>query len=278
MKKFAFLGALVTAAMFITSDASAIMGTLTISGTAQMQSGDFTSTKRSVSQKDVLFILAHATGDQSITNKPTKIFFDPDALNTNLTTWINTFETNNSEIGTNAFGIFYYSNSVSGLKPLDGTINGAYYSYMEFDYNNPASPNGDSGPTGFWNQGGMEANSIININKNGTSVTVAGNAILYIHDNPNDFNLLGFWNLIDGFTPTGTPSQFYLANDALPGGFTQNYAIVLHGATAFQYSGNTNKVTESFTLKGSGDMDYNQVDGTISGTATFSGKGAFPPQ
>ena len=243
MKKFAFLGAIVGAAMFITNNASAIMGTLTISGTAQIQSGDFTSTKRSVAQKDVLFILAQATGDQSITNKPTKIFFDPDAFNTNLTAWINTFETNNSPIGTNAFGIFYYSNSVAGLVPLDGTHqDGAYYSYMEFDYNNPAGPlNGDSGPTGFWNQGGMEANSIININSSMTSVAVAGNAILYIHDNPNDFNLLGFWNLIDGFTPTGTPSQFYLANDALPGGFTQNYAIVLHGATAFKYSGSNNK-------------------------------------
>ena len=283
MIKITLLSALVGAAMFIASNASAARGVLTISGTAEIQNEDFTSTKRSVSQKDVLFILARATGDQSITNKPTKIYFDP-SINTNSTAWINANETNNSFVSTNSVGIFYYSNSVAGLVRLDGFANGAYYSYMELDYSIASiiqgSTQGSSG--GFWNQGAMEANSILNVNKTDTSITETGNAILYIHDNPSDFNLLGLWNLADGFTPTGTPSRFYLANKALSGFTPQNYAIVLHGAVTFKYLINNNNskqmqtVSESFTLKGSGDMDYNQTDGTISGTATFSSKETSP--
>ncbi len=278
MKKFALISALAGAAMFIASNASAVMGTIAVSGTAELQSfttnksGDtiLVGLKRSVSQKDLLFILAEATGDTNITSKPTKIYYDPDAINTNLTIWVN----NNETITNNIYGIFYYSNSASGRVPLDGTNDAGYYSYMEFDYN---SPNGQI--EGFWNPGGMEANSVVNINSALTSVSETGNAILYVHDNPLAFDLLGFWNLVHS-NPLGTPSKFYFANNTVDG-FAQNYAMVFHGAIAFKLSSSvskgTNIVSESFTLKGSGDMNYNQTNGTISGTATFSGKGPVSP-
>ena len=278
MKKFALISALAGAAMFITSNASAVMGTIAVSGTAELQSfttnksGDtiLVSLKRSVSQKDLLFILAKATGDTNITSKPTKIYYNPDAINTNLTIWVN----NNETITNNIYGIFYYSNSVSGLVPLDGTNNAGYYSFMEFDYNNQ---NGQI--EGFWNPGGMEANSVVNVSSTGTAASETGNAILYVHDNPLAFNLLGFWNFVHG-NPLGTPSKFYFANNSI-GEFAQDYAMVFHGAIVFNFSSSqskgTNMVSESFTLKGSGDMNYNQTNGTINGTVTFSGKGPVSP-
>lgn len=277
MKKFILLGA-VAAALFIAGNASAVMGTITVSGTAEVQSYTtnksggtiLVSEKRSINQKTLLFILAQATGDTSITNKPTTIYFDPDAINTNLTSWVNS----NESIQTNIYGIFYYSNSVSGLVQLDGTNEVGYHSFMEFDYNNP-----DGNIEGFWNPGAMEANSVISVNSTGTSASGTGNAILYVHDNPLAFDLLGFWTGPDD-APAGTPSKFYFAND-LAGGFAQNYALVFRGPIAFKYSSSQGKggttVSESFTLKGSGDMNYDGTNGTDSGTITFSGRETLAP-
>ena len=159
MKKFVLMSAFVGAMMLIASNASAVMGLLTFSGTGQFQSTnkqDFAAIqKRSLSQKDLLFILAQATGDQSITNKPTKIFFDPDAFNSAASGWASTNGVGNSEV----YGIFYYSNSVAGLTRLDGVDgSGTYYSYMEFDFYN--SIDGELNDIeGFWNPYAMEFNT-----------------------------------------------------------------------------------------------------------------------
>ena len=266
MKKFVLLSALVGMGMFAAGNASAVMGLLTLTGTAEMQgtatNKDVTfpaAIKRSISQKDLLLILENATGDTSITNKPTKIFYDPDALNTNATAWL----ANTRTVTTNIYGIFYYSNSMSGLVPLDGTTDGIYHSYMEFDFFNSVDKE-VRWVEGFWNPYGMEANSATTQSANGFTETA--NAILYVHSTADDFDLLGTW---------GGPSFFYAANDMF--GFDQQFALVLHGTIAFKASFTQTKngpvETESFSLKGSGDIDYNFNDGTVSGTATFSAKG-----
>jgi hypothetical protein len=270
MKKLVILSAFLGAMMFIANNASAVMGTITVSGTAESQSsitnknGTFDAIqKHAVSQKDLLFILAQATGDQTITNKTTKIYFDPDAYNALLSDQIAVSQ----GVTNNYYGIFYYSNSVAGLVRLDGTNNLGYYSYMEFDYKNTLIY---GILEGFWNPGGMEANSVDAQSSSG--YTQNGNAILYIHSDRTLYNLLGRWN----GSPDGYPSAFYYANDAY-NGFQQDYAVIFHGVLAFKLSFSESKnvgmESESFTLKGSGDINYDQNDGTISGTVTFSGKG-----
>lgn len=275
MKKFVLSGAVAGAMILAASKAPAVMGVFTITGTAQSQSQNSkdvpTIEKSSFTQNNLLFILEQGTGDTSITNKPTKIFYDPDAYNSNI---VQAVESNQGE--TNAyFGIFYYSNSVSGLVKLDGPVTNSagfatnYYSYMEFDYQNTRL----GFMEGFWNPAGMEANGVYSQNGSGNSYTDVGNAILYVHSDPSKFNLLGNW---DGNTG-GYPSAFYYANDSYQG-FQQSYAAVFHGPFTFKLSFAQGKSSttesESLSLKGSGDLNYNTNNATISGTVTFSGKGA----
>ncbi len=85
MKKLLLLSGVVAGLAFASSNALAVRGTVTISGTVLNQSEDAHSfnvmKSHGVSQKDLLFILAQATGDETITNKhvTTKIYYDPDA-------------------------------------------------------------------------------------------------------------------------------------------------------------------------------------------------------
>ena len=257
--------------MLIACHAPAVMCTVTVSGAAESQSldkqGFHIIQKNSFIQKNLLFILAQATGDPTITNQPTKIYYDPDAYNINLTQWLSVQDGDTNSY----FGIFYYSNSVAGLVQLDGTDGlGQYYSYMEFDYQNTLIGNAREG---FWNPAGMEANSAYTENHNGESFAGDGNAILYIHNDPSKFNLLGNW---DG-SVAGYPSAFYFANDAYNNSFQQSYAVVLHGTVSskisFSLSKSAELESESFTLKGSGDINYNHADGTMTGTVTITGKG-----
>lgn len=273
MKKFVLSGAVAGAMILAASKATAVMGLFTISGTVQSQSQTSkdvpTIQKNSFTQKDLLFILEQGTGDASITNKPTKIFYDPDAYNSNIVQWVES----NEGLTNSYYGIFYYSNSMAGLVKLDGfTTN--YYSYMEFDYQNTLI---FGLMEGFWNPAAMEANSVYSTA--GNSDTEIGNAILYVHSDPSKFNLLGEWTSSPYGVPSesfGFPSAFFYANDAYQG-FYQAYAAVIHGPITFKLSfsqSHTNHIeSESFTLKGSGDMNYNNTNATISGTATFTGKG-----
>jgi hypothetical protein len=262
MRKFLLLGAALGAAIFTAGNASAVMGTLTISGTVQNQvttKSDVPAIQNSsFSQKNLLFILEQATGDTSITNKTTKIYFDPDALNTNATSW----ESFNG-VNQNVYGIFYYSNSVSGLTRLDSGYDGTYISYMEFDFYNSVDGELDWAE-GFWNPDGMASTSVTSFGNN--SLTENGTAILYVHTTGDNIALPG---LVNTYTST-----FYYANGLL--GAPQNDAAVIQGPITFKASINdkTEIETESFTIKGSGDIIYSGTDGIISsGTVTFSGKG-----
>jgi len=269
MKKFVLFGAIIGTAMFLANNASAVLGVFSLTATVQIQgyatnknNSDQTPVikKQSFSQKDLLFILEQGTGDTTITNKlaNTKILFDPDAINANATAWVQ------SQGGVETiFGVFYYTNSEAGIVPLDGVDgNGYYYSYMEFDFYNSL----DGYPEGFWNPNAMEYNSVVN--STGSGATEAGNAILYIHENPYEYNLLGNWN-------QGAQSAFLFANDWNED--YSDYALVIHGTITFKaslsQSKNVETESESFSLKGSGDGLFNDVDGVVTGTATFSGKG-----
>lgn len=270
MKKFVFLSAVAGAMMLVANNASAVMGLLTITGTAQSQSYDKDNfpviQQNSFNQKNVLFILSQATGDTSITNKPTQIYFDPDTNNTAATTW----EASNDEGISPVYGIFYYSNSVSGLVRLDGTNGlGEYYSYMEFDYYNSFDQQVGH-IEAFWNPEAMEYNSVATESHSQNAWTQVGNAILYIHSDPGAFNILG---------PAGDsePSAFYVANNSVYPDFLQAYAVVIHGAITYKMTFSQSKglglTQESFTLKGSGDLDYDYSTDVFNGTATFNGKG-----
>jgi hypothetical protein len=237
------------AVTFATSKVYALQGTVTVSGTVLLQdvnhSGFDAVKKHSIKQKDLLFILEQATGDTSITNKPTKLIYDPDAFNNNA--WF-------SNQGFDFYGVFYYSNSVSGLTNLDGIDeSGNYFSYIELD-----CFNGVLGRTeGFWNAGGVELNNIFADSHNKS--TGNGNAILYVHSNPSLYNL---------------PGHLYYANDW--DGFLQQYALVMHGTVQFTRSFSTTTEKESFNLSGSGDgvVDFENV--VVNGKAKFSAKGLAP--
>ena len=112
----------------------------------------------------------------------------------------------------------------------------------------------------------MELNSASTFSNSG--ITEDGNAILYVHENPYNFNLLGNWD-------EAQPSSFFFANDWF--GDYSDYALVIHGAFTFKISFSETKTaeleSESLSLKGSGDGLFNDIDGVVTGTATFSGKG-----
>jgi hypothetical protein len=191
-------------------------------------------------------VLALATGDSSITNNKTTLFYDPDAFNTN------------AEIGDagDFYGIFYYSNSVKGLQELDTVTTNGYQSYMELDFLNGLNGN----PEGFWNPNDVEYNSILTTSK--TSEAATGNGILYIHSNPADYNLAAGEEF---------PGQYFFAN--LYNGTNQDYAFVIRGL--FKYGGTQsgNTLNEAAKITGSGDGLYDGIPLVISGEATWTGKG-----
>jgi hypothetical protein len=237
----------VGAVTFATSKVYALQGTVTLSGTALSQDvnshGFDVAKKNKITQKVLLNILAQVTGDSSITNHKTTVIYDPAAFNNNA--W-------NSNEGFDFYGVFYYSNSLVGLQPLDGIdIFGDYTSYIELDFSNWILGHNQ----GFWSDTGVEYNSILAQSTGKESAT--GNAILYIHSNPYDYNL---------------PDHLYLANDWFG---AQQYAFVMHGIV--QYGGTLSSSSESSSAKfsGSGDGEYDFGDLVVSGKATFKAKVKF---
>jgi hypothetical protein len=233
----------VGAVTFATSKVYALQGTITLSGTALSQdskNGYDVAKKNKITQKVLLNLLAQVTGDSSITNHKTTVLYDPSAFNENAYL---------SNEGFSFYGVFYYSNSVVGLQTLDGIDgSGDYYSYIELDFSNWILDDNE----GFWSDTGVEYNSIFTDSKGKESAN--GNAILYIHSNPYDYNL---------------PDHLYYANDWFS---AQQYAFVMHGP--LQYSGALSSTTESSSAKfsGSGDGEYDYGDLVVSGKATFKAK------
>lgn len=235
---FAFLAAMT----FTVNKASAVPTVLSITGTAIYNSNSIVKT-HTIVQKDLLVIFEQATGDTSITNKPTVIYYDPDAFNTNA--W-------NSNEGFSFYGTFYYSNSVSHFTSLDGIDgSGDYYSCIEFDYNNSLL----GWTNGFWNPYAVENNNVLATTV--SSGTAHGNGILYIHDNVYAYNI-----------PDG---NLFFANDS--NGDINNYAVVIHGSVLLSGSISSGIETESLTVSGSGDGLWDDKDLVISAKATFKGKG-----
>jgi hypothetical protein len=250
----------VGAVTLATSRVQAVPCVVTISGTASYQGYDKNHNaiikKHSINQKLILQLLAAATGDPSITNKPTKLLYDPDAEN------LSAFD---SSEGFFSYGVFYVSNSVVGLMPLQGIDeSGNYWSYIELDSYVLQDWWVDE-ILGFSSPSGTEFNYVAKESKNGVGVT--GSAVLFIHNNFYAFDITG---------ANTTSSQLFYANDSIE--YYNDYALVIRGLITFKGSNNGTKTTESFSLKGSGDgLWYNSDTGemplVVNGNAKISGKG-----
>jgi hypothetical protein len=250
----------VGAVTFATSKVHAVPCVVTISGTASYQDYDKNDNaiikKQSINQKLILQLLAIATGDASITNKPTKLLYDPDAFNS---------AAYDSYADFYSYGVFYYTNSTAGLVALQGIdIDGYYWSYIELDsyvvYDWWVDEN-----LGFSSPYGTEFNYAAKESKNGVSLT--GNGILFIHNYKYDYDLTG---------ANSSYSQLYYANRYY--GTYNTYAMVIRGLISFTGSESGSKETDSISLQGSGDglwysSDMGYIPLVISGKATMSGKG-----
>jgi len=164
---------------------------------------------------------------------------------------------------------------VSGLVRLDGTnvvyvtniVDNVtnYFSYIELDCLSP-----DEEVEGFYNPDAMPSASVYSESRSEEKYTADGNAIIYVHSNPSDFNLLGDWQNNGGYPP-----YYYFANNVY--GFQQNYAAIIQGPATFTFSytekDEVETESQSITIKGSGDVDYDDDAGVISGTVIFNGKG-----
>lgn len=251
----------VGAATFATSTVQAVPCVVTISGTASYQdynkNDDAVIKKHSISQKMVMQLLAIATGEPSITNKPTKLLYDPDVLNEAALDSSEDFY---------SYGVFYVTNSALGLYPLQGIdINGDYWSYIEMDSYILDHNSWLEERLGFSYPYVTEYNSVTTEGKN--SGSIIGNAILYIHSNRNYYDITG---------ANSNQSSLYYANNW--DGYLQSYALVIRGLITANGSDNGTKMTESFSLQGSGDglwydSDLGHVPLVISGKAKASGKG-----
>ena len=252
----------VGAMIFAAGKVSAIPGVVNVSGTilsetdSNPSSGVFVGkvTKQSINTKYVLNLLAQATefwfgGDQTwFTDKHSQLVYDPEALNSDAT----------SVYSFDVYGIFYVTNtSTHDVYRLDGFDEGAsYYSFVELDSYGFERMTSDG--LGFWADPALGENYVNsfkeNDNKNTYSSKATLHGLLYIHDEPYDYNI------------TDGPSQF----------FDNGMALIIRGLGTFNYSDNSIKQTESFTLKGSGDGYFSSADDTrpvITGKVTFNSKG-----
>lgn len=244
--------------LFAASKAPAVLGPVTISAKATYQdfdkNGNPKASNHSINQKLVLQILAIATGDGSITNNKTTLLYDPDQYN--YTAYF-------SNEGYDFYGEFYYSNSVAGLTALDGTdFFGDYYSYIELDsYVDYDYPPVDY-MLGFANPNYTAFNAIAKgkDTPNSSKVSLAGNAVLYLHSYPYDYNL---------------PHNMYYANGYF--GYDQQYALAIRGPITFNWSANPKQENESFSLQGTGDGIYydsnnGYIDLVLNGKAKFKAR------
>lgn len=240
-------------AAFAAGNAFAVQGTVTISGTASYQdynSSDCAIVKtHKIDQALILRMLAEATGDASITNQPTRLIYDPDAIDT---AW-----SGSDQYDGTRYGVFYYSNSVAGLKKLSGTqywedgfwflgiwivtdYGYNYYSYMELDTYTGGGW-GFSSPLGFAHPYYAEYSQMA---KEGTtSASLIGHATLYIHSGRNYYNL---------------PSHHYYANNCY--GYYNTRAIAIHGLINLKGVDYGPTVSQSFTLQGTGDGVWYEPD------------------
>jgi len=250
LTKIVFCTALLGVAVFAASVASAVPGYFTVSGTATTDTPTTTGTKfekHSFATKDVLTILANATGQFWISNKNSHLLYDPDVTNTAASAWY----------GKTVWGIFWATNTTShNYYRLDNpsTLSG-YWSYIELDYYGWS--------VGFWDPYQIVGDTPVGENYAYSEVEtltkdsfkeVGSDAILYVHGDPTDFDYLDF----------GGNVLFDLNN---------TNAFVIRGPISLSWSITASHTSESITLKGAGDgmlAGYGQP--VMTGEATYSGK------
>jgi len=204
--------------------------------------------KHAFNTKRVLKILADATGNGWFTNKASRLAYDP-AYNEAATAWYE----DEFENGDDVYGIFYVTNTTShDVYRLDGyDEEESYYSYVEFD--------SYDWELGFWDNAALGENYarsyVENDNKNTYSSMDRTFGLLYIHDDPYDFDIADY------------PYGIFDENDN---------AFIIRGLGVFKYGYNSTDETESFHLRGSGDgyfLDSYESYPAIKGIVTFKGKG-----
>jgi hypothetical protein len=226
-----------------------------VSGTATTEQESNPSTnvykgklvKDSIKTKDILALLANATGESWVSNKNSMLVFIPDAYNSDAS----------AEYSTNIYGIFYVTNTAShDLLRLDG-FDGEYYSYIEFDYV------GNGYNLGFYVSdtydtyiGENYADNYTENDNNGKSSSkeLGSDAIFYVHSNryAHDYATYG--------------SAVFFEND---------YAIVIRGPVEIDSSRDTKKMKISGALEGAGDGIWSDSYPVIKGKVSFSGSAAF---
>jgi hypothetical protein len=242
--------------IFAAGKVSAIPGVVNVSGTALSETDSNPSsgvsvgkvTKHGFKTKDVLSLLADATTNAWFTDKYSQLVYDPDAYNSDAS----------GVYPYNVYGIFYVTNtSTHAFTRLDGLDGeGYYYSYVEFDSYGFYSLWEDG--LGFWHDSGLGENYAESYKENENKGTYSSNAtlqgLLYIHDDPYDYDITDF-----------------------PGiNFDNTNAIIIRGLGTFKYSDNSTTETELLTLSGSGDGYFSSSADSypvITGKVTFKAKG-----
>lgn len=206
--------------------------------------------KEGVGNKEILFLLAMATGDDSITNSKTKLLYDPDAYNY---AW---YYSDNWD-GYDRYGLFFYTNDVAGLVPLQDYDEGYdYYSWIELD--SFVGYDWYLGRLGMAYQNYLDFNAVAKASDN--KLNLLGNAVLYIHSNEYDWDILRYHYFANGYY-----------------GYYQSYALVIQGLITFKASESSSSFKESFSLQGSGDgvwydSEMGYIPLVIDGKVKFSGK------
>ena len=230
------------------------LGVINISGTVLKETDSHPSTnmylgkvtKKSFKTKDILSLLADATGNGWFTDKGSELVYNPNAYNPEAST---------NGYGHTVYGIFYVTNTITHaavrLDGLDEFNN--YYSYIEFDSWDAAR--------GFWDNpslGENSVNSYVENTKTGkSSDKITGHGLLYIHDDPYEFDITDF------------PSEVFLNDNVL----------IIRGLGIYQQTFNFNTITgtQKFNLSGSGDGLLNGTNNVVvQGKITFKSKG-IPP-
>ena len=254
----------VGAMIFAAGKVSAVPGVVTVSGTSLSETDSNPSsgihagkvTKKSFKTKDILSLLADGTessfgGDQTwFTDKHSLLAYDPEAFNSDAT----------DNYPYDIYGIFYVTNtSTHASYRLDGYDDGdVYYSFVEFDSFGFYELTGEGMGLGFWHDAGLGENYVESFKENDNKDTYSSKAtlhgLLYIHDDPYDYDI------------TDNPSSI----------FGNSHALIIRGLGTFNYSDNSTTQTESFTVSGSGDGYFSDSDDSyqvITGKVMFKSKG-----
>jgi hypothetical protein len=248
----------VGAMIFAAGKVSATPGVVTVSGTilsetdSNPSSGVYvgTVTKYSFKNKDILSLLADATGNTWFTNNGSQLIYDPEALNSDAT----------DNYSYDVYGIFYVTNtSTHDVYRLDGfDVLDSYYSYVEFDSYGFYELTGEGTGLGFWHDPALGENYVESYKENDAKGTYSSTAtlhsLLYIHNDPYQYDITDYPGAI----------------------FSNSQALIIRGLGTFNYSVNSTTQTEFFTLSGSGDGYFSSSDDTrsvITGKVTFKSQG-----